>query len=192
MPQKRFLECVLVAEPWDSIIDGLVAERYDAIVASMSVTDERRTRVAFTDKYYSTPMRFVARRDGLSDAEDLTGRAIGAQAETTSHDYLLKGHPYGRDIHAYPTMEDAYASLLAGRIDAVLTDSLVAWDFLKSDAGQPFSFVGDPIYTDTEIAIAVRKEDERLRRRFNKAIAILINDGTYQRINQKYFPFSIY
>jgi len=184
--------CELQAEPWDSIIAGLLEQRYDAIVASMSVTEARKQKVAFTDKYYSTPMRFVARRGAFTSSDQLQGGVLGAQAETTSYAFLTNGDPYGARVHAFATMEEAYAGLLAGEVDAVLTDSLVAWDFLKSDAGQPFSFVGDPIYTDTEIAIAVRKEDEALRRRFNKAIALLIIDGTYQRINQKYFPFSIY
>lgn len=186
------VDCVLVAEPWNSIIDGLVEQRYDAIVASMSVTEERKRQVAFTDKYYSTPMRFVAKRDSFLRMEEVTEQAIGAQAETTSFDYLQDGHPFGENLHAFETMEEAYAALLAGEVAAVLTDSLVAWDFLKSDPGQAFSFVGDPIYTDTEIAIAVRKEDEALRQDINRAITLLIIDGTYQEINQKYFPFSIY
>ena len=186
------VRCELVAEPWNTIIDGLVEQRYDAIVASMSVTEERKRQVAFTDKYYSTPMRFVAKRDSFVGTTDVKGRAVGAQAETTSFDYLKDGYPFGQSLHAFETMEEAYAALLTGEVEAVLTDSLVAWDFLKSEAGQAFSFVGDPIYTDTEIAIAVRKEDEDLRQSINRAITLLIIDGTYQEINQKYFPFSIY
>ena len=186
------VRCELVAEPWNTIIDGLVEQRYDAIVASMSVTEERKRQVAFTDKYYSTPMRFVAKRDSFVGTTDVKGRSVGAQAETTSFDYLKDGYPFGQSLHAFETMEEAYAALLTGEVEAVLTDSLVAWDFLKSEAGQAFSFVGDPIYTDTEIAIAVRKEDEDLRQSINRAITLLIIDGTYQEINQKYFPFSIY
>ncbi|WP_162906585.1 transporter substrate-binding domain-containing protein [Algihabitans albus] len=186
------VECILVAEPWNSIIDGLVENRYDAIVASMSVTEERKSRVAFTDKYYSTPMRFVAKRDSFVGKTEVKGRAVGAQAETTSFDYLKDGYPFGQGLYAFETMEEAYAALLTGEVEAVLTDSLVAWDFLKSEPGQAFSFVGDPIYTDTEIAIAVRKGDEDLRQSINRAITLLIINGTYQEINQKYFPFSIY
>lgn len=186
------VDCVLVAEPWNTIIDGLVEQRYDAIVASMSVTEERKQQVAFTDKYYSTPMRFVAKRDNFLRMEEVEGQPLGAQAETTSFDYLQDGQPFGENLHAFETMEEAYAALLAGEVAAVLTDSLVAWDFLKSDPGQAFSFVGEPIYTDTEIAIAVRKEDEELRQDINRAITLLIIEGTYQDINQKYFPFSIY
>jgi polar amino acid transport system substrate-binding protein len=186
------VRCELVAEPWGSIIDGLVERRYDVIVASMSVTEERKRRVAFTDKYYSTPMRFVARKADGDRLATLHGRTIGAQAETTAMAYLIDGFPFGRDLRPYETMEEAYAALLAGKVEAVLTDSLVAWDFLKSPAGRVFSFVGEPIYTDTEVAIAVRKDAETLRRRLNRAIALTIIDGTYQRINQKYFPFSIY
>ena len=186
------VRCELVAEPWGTIIDGLVERRYDVIVASMSVTQERKRRVAFTDKYYSTPMRFVARKADSDRLATLTDRTIGAQAETTAIAYLTQGFPFGHDLRPYATMEEAYAALLAGEVEAVLTDSLVAWDFLKSPAGQPFSFVGEPIYTDTEVAIAVRKDAEKLRRRLNRAIALTIIDGTYRRINQKYFPFSIY
>lgn len=186
------VQCELVAEPWNTIIDGLVDQRYDAIVASMSVTEERKRWVAFTDKYYSTPMRFVAKRDSFVGMNDVAGRAVGAQAETTSFDYLKDGYPFGQSLYAFETMEEAYAALLTGEVEAVLTDSLVAWDFLKSEAGQAFSFVGDPIYTDTEIAIAVRQEDEDLRQSINRAITLLIINGTYQEINQKYFPFSIY
>jgi polar amino acid transport system substrate-binding protein len=185
-------ECEFVTQDWDGIIPGLLAKKYDAIVASMSATEERKKAVAFTDRYYSNKLRFIAKKGSGFDPAKVKGKTIGAQRATISATYLednLKGQV---EIKLYDTQENAYLDLASGRTDAVLGDMLVNLEWLQSDAGKGFDFAGEPLPLRDEIAIALRKEDEALRQRFNAAIAAIRADGTYDKINAKYFPFSIY
>lgn len=186
------VECEFVAQDWDGIIPGLLAKKYDAIIASMSATEERKKAVAFTDKYYANKLQFVAPEGSDFDPEDVDGKTIGAQRATISASYLEDEYGDRIDIKLYDTQENAYLDLATGRTDAVMADKLVSYEWLNSDEGQDFDFVGEPAAIDDEIAIAVRKEDEELRQRFNEAIAAIRADGTYAEINAKYFPFDIY
>lgn len=188
------VSCTFVRRDWATIIQGLLDKQYDAIIASMSVTPERQALVAFTDKYYTTPMRIVGH--GIADlgdaAQSLRGRRVAAQGSSTAEVYAKEVLGGIADIRIYPTQDEVNRALIAGEVDAIIADSLVAWKFLRGNEGRGFAFVGQPIYRDSDVAIAVRKEDRELRQRFNRAIALIIIDGTYQRINYKYFNFDIY
>ncbi|WP_029356135.1 ABC transporter substrate-binding protein [Bosea sp. 117] len=194
--EKMKVECTFVAQDWDGIIPALLAKKFDAIVASMSITDERKQKVAFTDPYYLTPGNFIAPKDtkitDISPAA-LKGKAIGAQSSTTGATYLEDTYK-GSDIKLYATQDEANADLAAGRLDAVLADKFVLYEWLeKTDAGKCCKFVG-PDLKDVNpqgTGIAVRKEDNELREMLNKAIKEVVADGTYQKINAKYFPFPI-
>lgn len=91
----------------------------------------------------------------------------------------------------YDTQENAYLDLTSGRVDALLADKYVNYDWLKSDAGKNYEFKGEPVVDSDKIGIAVRKGDP-LREKLNAALKEIIADGTYKKINDKYFPFSIY
>ncbi|MGH2342420.1 ABC transporter substrate-binding protein [Segnochrobactraceae bacterium EtOH-i3] len=196
---KMKVECVFVAQDWDGIIPALQAKKYDAIIASMSITPEREKVVAFTDKYYFTPARFVtAKEGGVTDTSPagLKGKTIGAQSSTVSANYLEDVYK-DSTIKLYPTQEEAYADIVAGRLDTILADSTLLYEWLeKTPDGKGYMFVGeeirDPKYFGDGIGIAVRKDDTGLKDKFNKAIVEIRADGTYQKINAKYFPFSIY
>ncbi len=189
---KMQVECEFVAQDWDGIIPGLLARKYDAIVASMSITEERSRAVAFTDRYYSNKLAFVARKGSGFDPGNLEGKAIGAQRATIAAQYLEDTLAGTVRIKLYDTQENAYLDLAAGRTDAVLADFGPSYVWLASDRGRGFAFVGEPLKLDDQIAIALRKDDTELRDRFNKAIAEILADGTYEGINATYFPFSIY
>jgi polar amino acid transport system substrate-binding protein len=188
------VECTFVAQDWDGIIPALTAGKYDAIIASMSITDERKQVIDFTDKYYTNSLTFVAPKD--TDITDVSpagmkGKALGAQSSTVSANYLEAN--YGdADIKLYPTQDDAYLDLASGRLDAVLADVGPSNLWLKSDDGGCCAFVGEAVVKDDVIGIGVRKEDQDLKEMFNKALAAIIANGTYKTINEKYFPFSIY
>jgi polar amino acid transport system substrate-binding protein len=188
------LECVFVAQDWDGLIPGLLARRYDAIVASMSITEERKRAVAFTKRYYRTPIRFVAPKQQplIITEEGLAGKVIGAQRATTSASYLEERFGNAITIKLYDTQENATLDLQAGRVDALLADALIVWDWINSPAGQSFEFRGETIYVDEGIGIALRKQDTALLQTLNTAIDTILNDGTYNQINARYFPFSIY
>ena len=191
-------ECTFVAQDWDGIIPALLAKKYDAIIASMSITEERKKKVDFTDKYYSTPAKFIVdKKGGITEVtpEALKGKTIGAQGSTIHSNYLEDLYK-GSTIKLYKTQDDANADLASGRLDAVLADSAVLLEWLKSKDGQCCKFTGpgfnDPKYFGVGAGIAVRKGDDKLRMGFNKAIKAILENGTYKKINDKYFPFSVY
>jgi len=191
-------ECTFVAQDWDGIIPALLAKKYDAIIASMSITAERKKKVDFTDKYYNTPAKFIVdKKGGISDVSvaGLKGKTIGAQGSTI-HANFLEDTYKGAKIKLYKTQDEANADLAAGRLDAILADSAVLNDWLKKKDGACCKFTG-PDFTDKKYfgvgaGIAVRKGDDKLREALNKAIKTILADGSYKKINDKYFPFSVY
>ena len=183
-------ECTFVTQDWDGIIPGLMARKYDAIVASMSITEERKRAVAFTDPYYSNSLSLIAKEGASIDTANLAKHALGAQRATIAADHAAK--LVGDDAKLYDTQENAYLDLAAGRIDVLVTDTLPGYDWLQSPQGKGFAFVGDKIDIDDKIGIALRKGDDALRERFNAALKAIVADGTYAKINAQYFPFSIY
>ncbi|WP_019645223.1 ABC transporter substrate-binding protein [Novispirillum itersonii] len=186
------VECQVVTQDWDGIIPGLLAKKYDAIVSSMSITDERKKAVDFTDPYYSNKLQFVAKKgvDYTLTADGLKGKAVGAQRATISAEWMEKNMP-GIETKLYGTQEEAFLDLAAGRTDVVLNDVYVTYDWLQSDAGKAFEYKGKVVYDDDKIGIAVRKNDA-LREKLNAAIKVIRANGTYAKINAKYFPFDIY
>ena len=191
--EKMGAECSVVTSDWDGIIPALNTRRFDFIVASMSITDERKRAVDFTDPYYTNKLQFVAPKDSdFQVSEDyLKGKTIGAQRATIAGQWLEEDLGDLVDIRLYDTQENAYLDMASGRIDGVLADVFVQYEWLQSEAGSDFEFKGDPVFDDDKIGIAVRKGDP-LRERLNKALKEIVEDGTYEKINAKYFPFSIY
>ncbi len=184
-------DCELVTQSWDGIIPGLIAGRYDAIIASMSITPERQEAVSFSEPYYSNKLQFIAPNASDFGPGDASEAVIGAQRATIAAQWLQDNVPEA-DIRVYDTQENAYLDLESGRLDAVLADVYVSYEWLESDEGAAYEFKGDPVYDDDKIAIAVRKGDEALAERFSEAIEAIRADGTYQAINAEYFPFDIY
>ena len=187
-------DCKIVAQDWDGIIPGLLAKKYDAIIASMSITPERQKKVSFTDPYYSNYLRFIAKKNSqLKPTKDgLKGKKLGAQRSTISSQYLEDHYRKSARVKVYDTQEAAFLDLKAGRLDAVLVDAYPGYDWLSKSDNNGFDFIGDSIDINDKIGIAVRKGDKALIKKFNKALQEIRASGAYQRINGKYFPFSIY
>jgi arginine/ornithine transport system substrate-binding protein len=192
-------ECVLVTQDWDGIIPALLARKYDAIIASMSITEERKKKVAFSEKYYNTPAKFARKKgSGITISKaGLKGRSVGVQ-RATIHDNFITGE-FGNDfeIKRYGTQDEAYLDALAGRVDLLLADSIaMEAGFLKTDNGKGWEFVGkgysDPKYFGDGAGVALRKGNSDLAKLFNKAIKSIRANGVYKRINDKYFPFDVY
>jgi len=210
-------ECTLVQQDWDGIIPALMARKYDAIIASMSITPERKEKVDFSKKYYNTPARFIAPKgteiqfllEGdetgtISDesqvkfnTEALAGKAIGVQRATIHDKFLTDVFGDSVDIKRYGTQDEVYLDLQSGRIDLAIQDSVAALDgFLNKEEGEGFMFVGPsfsiPKWHGDGAGIAVRKGDDELREALNKAIDDIRASGQYDEIQQKYFDFDIY
>ncbi len=195
---KMQADCEIAAQDWDGIIPALLAHKYDAVVASLNVTEDRKNVVAFTKPYYRSPSVFVARKG--TDVKDvspkaLIGKSIGVQSATNHSGYLED--VYSRSIvRLYNTVADAYRDLAAGRVEYVLYDKLAIYDWLKTPEGACCEIapteLNDPAYFGSGVAIALRKGDDALVQKFNAAIDGIVADGTYAKINAKYFPFPIF
>ena len=190
---KMKVECEVVTSDWDGIIPALNAKKFDFLIASMSITEERQAAVDFTDAYYTNKLQFIGPKgtEFKTDKDSLKGKVIGAQRATIAGTWLEDNLGDVVEIKLYDTQENAYLDLTSGRVDGVLADKFVNWEWLKSDAGQGFEFKGEPVFDNDQIAIAVRKGDP-LREKLNTALKAIVDDGTYKKINDKYFPFSIY
>ena len=180
------------------MIPSLQAKKIDAVIASMSITEERKQVVDFTDKYYNSPARFVAKKGATFkvSAEGLNGKRVGVQ-RTTVHDRYATDNFKQSEIVRYAKQDDVFLDLSSGRLDGVLVDWVAASEgFLKSPAGKDFAFTG-PIFLDVRYfgigaGIAIRKGDTALKDQFNEAIKAIRANGVYKKIQDKYFDFNIY
>ena len=192
------MTCEITATEWDGIIPALLEKKCDAIIASMSITPERKERIDFSEKYYNTPAKFVARADTdlVDTPEGLEDAVVGVQRGTVHQDFMEAKFP-DVELKLYGTQDEVYLDLQSGRLDVIMQDSVAADDgFLKTPAGENFAFLGGS-YADPEIhgagaGIGVRKEDTELRDKLSAAIAALRENGKYKEINDKYFDFDIY
>ena len=192
-------EIVLVAQDWDGIIPALLARKYDCIVASMSITEERKKKVAFSNKYYQTPAKFVIKKGIMKEFSKagMKGKSVGVQRATIHDKYLTDN--YGKDVSVkrYASQDEVYLDITAGRIDMLLADSVATSDgFLKQPEGKDFEFIGpdltDPRWFGDGAGIACRKQDTVLVEKLNAAIDKIRADGTYKKIQDKYFNFNVY
>jgi polar amino acid transport system substrate-binding protein len=193
---KMNADCELVVQDWDGMIPGLQANKFDAVIASMSITEERKKQVAFTNKYYTTPLSLVASKESelaSTDPAAFAGKTIGAQGSTTQADYANEHYgKAGAEVKLYPTQEEAVADLVNGRSDAVISDKFVLMDWLQKDGQECCKMIGDIAGTETEAGIALRLGEDELRDKFNAALDAIRADGTYAKIQAKYFNFDIY
>ena len=187
------MTCEIMAQDWDGIIPGLKAGKYDAIVAAMSVTPERAKQVAFTDPYFSNALVFLAKKDSSFDptnSGDINAHSIAAQRSTISSQWLEKTYPKA-NMKLYDTLSNAFLDLGAGRVDAMISDKLPALEWLGSASGSDYVLKGDEIDINDNFAIAVRPNDEALQAKINQSLANLKSNGTYDKINQKYFAIPL-
>lgn len=186
--------CKVVQNDWDDLIPGLNQNEYDVIIASMSITQDREEKVAFTLPYYSNMLTFLGKKDSGVEisAQGLAGKKVGTLRSTVSSSYLQENYNGVVEVELYDTQDDALTDLTLGKLDLVLGDNLPSYDWLQSEQGEGHEFVGEFIDINDRISIAVRKTEPDLLDDLNAALIEIIENGTYQEINAKYFPFSIY
>ncbi|WP_114571961.1 transporter substrate-binding domain-containing protein [Exiguobacterium flavidum] len=182
------LEANPVTNPWETIIQGLKANKYDAIIGSMTATPERDKQVDFTDPYYlSGAQIFVAGDNGtIQSKEDLKGKKIGVIQASTWKDMA---EDLSDDVKGYPTDVNALQDLELGRLDAVITDKIVGVS-AKNEKGMDIKPVGELLNED-RVSIAVAEGDKELLDKINKALAEMVEDGTYEKISMKWFDTNI-
>ena len=189
-------ECEVTPVAWDGIIPALTSSKIDAIIGSMSITEERKKTIDFSDKYYNTPANVVAAKgSGITpDAEGLAGKILAVQVSTIHENYAAK-HFGDAEIRQYQTQDEANQDLVAGRVDATLADSLALDAFMQSADGGCCEVAGSVAHDEevlgSGVGIGMRQGDERLAI-FNTAIAAIRENGTYDEISKKYFDFDVY
>lgn len=181
------------------MIAALNAHKFDAIIASLNITDERKR------KWISPIATIAARRSWLRvkgspllpEVASLKGKTVGVQTGST-HEAFAKANwaNHGVKIVGYANQDNVYLDLLSGRIDAALQDNIqAATGFIDTPRGQKFAFAG-PVIQDggisSDVGIAVNKDNPALRDALNGAIKAIRADGTYDAIQKKYFSFDIY
>lgn len=195
-------KCVFVEQAWDGMIPGLNAKKYDAIISSMSITEDRKKAVAFTGKYYNTPSRVVVKLGSIKNVPaDLKGKKIGVLKASTQEKYARgELEPAGVTIVPYEAQDQVYLDIKAGRLDGTVADSVEVYEgFLKTADGKGWGFVG-PVLSDKKYfkyfgegaGIAVRKNDTALKAALDKAINTIRANGTWKKLNDKYFSFDVW
>ena len=198
-------KCTWVKQDWDGMIPALVSRKFDAILASMSITEERKAKVDFTQKYYASPLALIAKKGSplQPDLQSLTGKKVGVQRGTVADNYATRyWDGKGPEIVRYAKQDEAYLDLRSGRMDAAFSDYLEAWGgFLTKPEGEGYDVAGERLFGKNAeekgvigegIGIAVRKRDKELTEKLDRAIAAIRANGKYDAIQKKYFPMDIY
>ncbi len=192
-------ECELVPIPWDGLIPALTTKKIDAIMNSMSITDERKKTIDFSDKYYNTPTAVIGAKgaDFTATPEGLKGKILGVQVSTVHAAYAKKHFADAAEIKEYQTQDEANQDLAAGRIDATQADSIALDAFLQSDQGKACCDSKGNVAEDLEIlgpgvGAGLRQGDTATKDRINAAIKAIRDNGKYDEITKKYFAFDIY
>jgi len=182
--------CEIVAQDWDGIIPGLVNNKYDAIIASMSITEERKESIDFAGPYYSNYIAVLASSKSNASLDDTLKKTLGAQRSTVSSAWAEEQAGARGTVKLYDTQTAAYADLQSGRIDALVSDLLPALDWMKSN--ESFGLVGEKIDINDKIGVGIRKNEDDLKAAIDAAIAAIRTNGTYLKISKKYFGADIF
>ena len=188
------LDCVVTPVAWDGIIPALQAKQFDLIWSSMSITDERKKTIDFSDMYYNTPTMVIGAKDGDMDItpDHLKGKLLGVQVSTTHERYAQKFFgAAGAEIKTYATQDEANNDLAAGRLDYVQADASALDAFLQTDQGMACCESKGMVPHDSEtlgegVGAGIRKDDTALKEKINGAIAALAAAGKFEEITSKY------
>lgn len=181
-------DCQIVAQDWDGLIPSLLANKYDAIIAGMSITPERQAQVDFSDSYFSNTIVWLAKNDGSFDPNNITNKTLASQRSTTGAAYISERFD-GKDgnrVNLYDTYTNAYLDMKSGRSDAVMAEKVSASDWLKQPGNEAFGLIGDEINNNDNLGIAVRKGDS-LKADFDAALATIKANGKLAEIEKAHF-----
>ena len=182
-------DCDVISQDWDGLIPGLNAQKFDAIMAGVSITPERQEVIEFSDPYFYTSIILIGKKGDDIRVDNLKGQPVASQRATVASQYLQDKHAEA-DIKLYDTQDNAYLDLTSGRVRAMMSDKVTGIDWLKTPAGKDYEVKGQEITTDKDaMGIGFRKGDP-LVAKFNKALAEIKADGTYDQISGSYFGTS--
>lgn len=174
-----------IAQAFDTLLIQLNQGRFDFVIASHGITPERARAVDFTNPHYCTGGIVVSKKGGPKTARDLEGKVVGVQVGTTYMEAAQK-IPGLKEVRTYQKDPDALQDLLAGRLDAWVTDRFVAKEAIKERKLEGTLQLGELLFRE-KVAMAVAKGNKTLLAALNQALAALMKDGAYAKISQKWF-----
>ncbi|MEO0945279.1 MAG: transporter substrate-binding domain-containing protein [Pseudomonadota bacterium] len=176
--KRAELSCEWVTNEWDSIIPNLVSGNYDAIIAGMSITDERDEVIDFTQAYTPPdPSTYAA----VSDDVDVKGGVIAAQTGTIQAGYVAES---GATLVEFATPDETVAAVINGEVDAVLADASFIQTAIEANGG--LKVVGDPVALGGGVGLGIRESDGDLKAKFDAAIQSMKDDGTLNTMIDKW------
>ena len=192
--EKLNAKCVWVEQPFDSLIAGLQARKFDIIHASLTHNEAREKVILFTDNVYAIPTQLLAKKGSgiLPTVESLKGKKVGALQGSAQEAYAKKvWGKAGIKVVSYLEQDQTFVDLNAGRIDvAILEKPNGVAGFLSKPEGKDWEFVGEPLVDPllaNEIGMGLRKQDTKLKEAVDGAIKSIREDGTLAKIASKYF-----
>lgn len=185
LAKRLGLELEVVTTAWEGIIPGLKADKYDIIMSAMTITDERKEEIDFSDPYIDSNQSIAVKKGNteIKSEADLAGKVVGVQVDTTGQ-FTAEEIPGIKEIRKYDTILLAFQELELGRIDAILNDYPVN-AYLSKMRGQ--TEVVATIKTDEQYGIGIRRGNDQLKEAIDKALAEMKADGTYDKIFEKWF-----
>ncbi|WP_206956373.1 ABC transporter substrate-binding protein [Trinickia acidisoli] len=192
--RRLHAKCVWVENDFDGMIPALKAKKFDGVLSSMTITPQREEQIAFSKPLFDTPTALVAKKGSglLPTADSLKGKSVGVEQGTIQETYAKQNwEPKGVKVVPYQNQDQVYQDLQSGRLDAALQDQVQAeLGFLKTPRGKDFAQAGQPIPSGAA-AIGLRKDDTDLKADIDQAIDGMMHDGTYKKLEAKYFDFDV-
>ncbi len=194
-----------VCQKWDGMLPALLANKFDAILASLSITEERRQKIDFSVSYRISIGQFVGPKaknlklfkdDKTPDVAAFKGVKVGLQRGTTYENWITAKVP-DASVVRYDTVEQTYLELKSGRVDVIMTNPMKTYlEFLSKPDGAGFEVIGPQIdeekYFGTGAGVGLRKGEDALLKRMDAALIEMKKDGTLEKFSKTYFPFAIH
>lgn len=185
-------QCDLTLQPFSSNLDGVKSGQLDMALSSILVTEARKQYLIFSERY----MRSVSSYIGNPDRQPKYRPArVGVVSGSVQQFYLQQNHSATIETQTYPNIDEVYAALKAKEIDQVLLPAIIQLGFLYNDTSGLFDLIGGPIDNPKlagDVAVAISPKKPTLKADVDRAIRSLLTDGSYNKLNNKYFPFNIY
>ena len=190
-------ECRFVATTFADFLPGVVARRYDFVVANVLRTPEREKQVDFSNRFWRSSSLFVGKPGSVANVsrQTLKGKKIGVQKGSVQERFLQEQLGDEATIRSYPTNVERNRALVRGEVELIFGSTVSHYAFLSTPEGSQFDFIGSPIDghgPGGDVAIPLAKGRDDLRKRLNDAIDKILHDGTFARINNTYFSSSVF
>lgn len=174
-----------IATQWEGLIGGLKSDKFDIIIAQMSITDERKKSVDFTDPYVKTGSVLITRKDtnNITKLTDIKGKNVGVGGGTSFE--KVARSVKGAHVHTYKSVDQYIQDLINGRLDVIINDKLLMEYNIKKEK-LPLKIASGVVNKDI-IGMAIKKGNQKFVQKVNKALSDMKKDGTYNKIYKKWF-----